>query len=40
VDDTHYGAHITHADIAATNGVVHTIDAIILPKNWQLPAAA
>jgi uncharacterized surface protein with fasciclin (FAS1) repeats len=34
------GAHITHADIAATNGMVHTIDAVILPKHWQLLAAA
>jgi transforming growth factor-beta-induced protein len=34
------GAHVVRADIAATNGVVHTIDAVILPKNWQLLAAA
>ena len=34
------GARVVQADIAATNGVVHTIDAVILPKNWQLLAAA
>ena len=34
------GARITKADIAATNGIVHGIDAVILPKNWQLLAAA
>ena len=34
------GAHVTKADIAATNGIVHAIDAVILPKNWQLLAAA
>jgi len=34
------GARVVRADIAATNGVVHTIDAVILPKNWQLLAAA
>jgi uncharacterized surface protein with fasciclin (FAS1) repeats len=34
------GARVLRADIAATNGVVHTIDAVILPKNWQLMAAA
>ena len=34
------GARITQADIIATNGVVHGIDAVILPKNWRLLAAA
>jgi len=34
------GARVTKADIAATNGIVHAIDAVILPKNWQLLAAA
>ena len=34
------GARVVRADIVATNGVVHTIDAVILPKNWQLLAAA
>jgi uncharacterized surface protein with fasciclin (FAS1) repeats len=33
-------ARVTRADIVATNGVVHAIDAVILPKNWQLLAAA
>jgi uncharacterized surface protein with fasciclin (FAS1) repeats len=34
------GARVSHADIVATNGIVHAIDAVILPKNWQLLAAA
>jgi uncharacterized surface protein with fasciclin (FAS1) repeats len=34
------GAHVTKADIVATNGIVHGIDQVILPKNWQLLAAA
>jgi uncharacterized surface protein with fasciclin (FAS1) repeats len=34
------GAEVRQADIAATNGVVHVIDAVIMPKNWQLLAAA
>jgi uncharacterized surface protein with fasciclin (FAS1) repeats len=33
-------ARVTKADSAATNGVVHAIDAVILPKSWQLLAAA
>jgi len=36
VDGTHgvvvNGAHVTIADIACTNGVIHVIDAILLPK--------
>jgi len=34
------GARVTQADTVATNGIVHAIDAVILPKNWQLAAAA
>lgn len=34
------GVRIMHADLVATNGVVHAIDEVILPKNWQLLAAA
>jgi uncharacterized surface protein with fasciclin (FAS1) repeats len=34
------GARVTRADILATNGVVHSIDAVVLPKNWQLLAVA
>jgi len=33
-------ARVTQADIAATNGVVHAIDTVILPRNWQLLAVA
>ena len=34
------GAHVKQADIVATNGVVHVIDTVVMPKNWQLLAAA
>jgi uncharacterized surface protein with fasciclin (FAS1) repeats len=34
------GAHLQQRDIAATNGVIHVIDAVIMPRNWQLLAAA
>lgn len=34
------GARVTKADIVATNGIVHAVDTVILPKNWQLLAAA
>jgi uncharacterized surface protein with fasciclin (FAS1) repeats len=34
------GAHVRQRDIAASNGVIHDIDAVIMPKNWQLLAAA
>ena len=34
------GARVTKADLVATNGIIHAIDAVILPKNWQLLAAA
>ena len=33
-------ARVTKPDIVATNGVVHGIDTVILPKSWQLLAAA
>ena len=26
-------AHVVKADIAATNGVIHVIDAVLLPKD-------
>ena len=34
------GACMVQADTAATNGVVHIIDTVMLPKGWQLPASA
>ena len=34
------GAHVRREDLVATNGVIHAIDAVIMPKNWQLLAAA
>jgi uncharacterized surface protein with fasciclin (FAS1) repeats len=34
------GARVTDADLVATNGIVHIIDSVILPKNWQLLAVA
>jgi uncharacterized surface protein with fasciclin (FAS1) repeats len=34
------GTRVTKADCVATNGIVHAIDEVILPKNWQLLAAA
>lgn len=33
-------ARVVQADLAASNGIIHAIDALILPKNWQLTAAA
>ena len=33
-------ARIVKADLIASNGVIHAIDAVMLPKNWQLTAAA
>ncbi|MGA2709120.1 MAG: fasciclin domain-containing protein [Steroidobacteraceae bacterium] len=33
-------ANVERSDIAATNGVIHVIDAVILPKHWRLPTAA
>jgi uncharacterized surface protein with fasciclin (FAS1) repeats len=34
------GVRVIQADIIATNGVIHMIDAVIMPKHWQLLAAA
>ena len=34
------GAHVRQRDITASKGVIHDIDAVIMPKNWQLLAAA
>jgi uncharacterized surface protein with fasciclin (FAS1) repeats len=34
------GSRITQADILATNGVIHAIDAVMVPKHVQLLAAA
>jgi uncharacterized surface protein with fasciclin (FAS1) repeats len=34
------GARVKQADLVATNGVVHGIDVVIAPKDWQLLAAA
>jgi len=34
------GAHVKQADILATNGVIHAIDTVIVPKYWQLLADA
>ncbi len=34
------GAHVRQRDITASNGVIHAIDAVIMPRNWQLLAAA
>jgi uncharacterized surface protein with fasciclin (FAS1) repeats len=33
-------ARVVQADLVASNGIIHAIDAVILPKNWQLTAAA
>ena len=34
------GAKIVQADIDASNGVIHAIDAVIMPKGVMLAAAA
>jgi len=34
------GAHVKRTDVFATNGIIHEIDAVIMPRNWQLLAAA
>jgi uncharacterized surface protein with fasciclin (FAS1) repeats len=34
------GAHVRQRDIAASNGLIHVIDAVIMPRDWQLLAAA
>jgi uncharacterized surface protein with fasciclin (FAS1) repeats len=33
-------SHVIKADIVASNGVIHVIDAVMLPKNVQLANAA
>ena len=33
-------ARVVKADLIASNGVIHGIDAVILPKDWQWTAAA
>lgn len=34
------GARVTQTAMVATNGVIHAIDTVIPPKNWQLLAIA
>jgi uncharacterized surface protein with fasciclin (FAS1) repeats len=34
------GARVTQHDILASNGVIHAIDSVILPKEWRALAAA
>jgi uncharacterized surface protein with fasciclin (FAS1) repeats len=34
------GAKVTKADIAASNGMIHIIDKVIMPKGMDLPKAA
>jgi uncharacterized surface protein with fasciclin (FAS1) repeats len=34
------GAHVKQRDVTASNGLIHVIDAVIMPRNWQLLAAA
>jgi transforming growth factor-beta-induced protein len=34
------GAHVKRTDVFATNGIIHEIDAVIMPRNWQLLATA
>jgi uncharacterized surface protein with fasciclin (FAS1) repeats len=34
------GASVTQADGVATNGIIHSIDAVILPNDWQLLVTA
>lgn len=34
------GANVTQPDLAAMNGIVRGIDAVLLPKNWRLLAKA
>jgi uncharacterized surface protein with fasciclin (FAS1) repeats len=33
-------ARVVKADLVASNGIIHAIDAVLLPENWQLAAAA
>lgn len=32
-------ARVVTADLVASNGIIHAIDAVLLPENWQLAAA-
>ena len=34
------GVRVKQADLIATNGVIHMIDSVIMPKHWQLLATA
>lgn len=34
------GAKVEKADIAASNGIIHAIDTVLMPKGIELPAAA
>jgi uncharacterized surface protein with fasciclin (FAS1) repeats len=34
------GAHVRRENLLATNGVVYAIDAVMMPRNWQLLAGA
>ena len=34
------GAKVEKADLAASNGIIHTIDTVLMPKGIELPAAA
>jgi uncharacterized surface protein with fasciclin (FAS1) repeats len=34
------GARVTQRNVTATNGIIHAIDAVILPRGWQLAALA
>jgi uncharacterized surface protein with fasciclin (FAS1) repeats len=34
------GARVKRADMVATNGIIHEIDAVIMPKHWRLLADA
>jgi uncharacterized surface protein with fasciclin (FAS1) repeats len=38
--DTRVNGARVQREITASNGVIHDIDAVIMPKNWQLLAAA
>jgi uncharacterized surface protein with fasciclin (FAS1) repeats len=34
------GAHVKQRDITVSNGVIHVIDTVIMPRTWTLLAAA
>jgi uncharacterized surface protein with fasciclin (FAS1) repeats len=34
------GAQVKRMELVATNGIIRAIDTVIMPKNWQLLAAA